>query len=407
MKQSILTILATTLCATSAVATETATQSSKLDQKLNEWLPSVLKLYDEKTDGMENRYIQKLSLNVRAQYQWGSLDPNGDHNNGRSSNNEYRRFRIGGNALVFDNYKVETMWNVGGVNSYFKNGERTRTSTGLESLSVARNVDQVNIQVGHFKPAYMGEYRTSSSKIKTIERSAIVNTLAAGTIWGASLKSADKDAQYSWQVGGWIQGTDEQSIWEMPEFNSTTSMLFGASIARKMDNGATLRLDYMHSFYDTSKALESGIDYDGAGATDVLAISYEYNKDKMYFLGEFIGAFNVIDGDAGAENLFGLVLLPSYHFTPQLEGVFRYQLSVGSNAAGTYSRYYNLNSTYSSTSDLMQGFYFGVNYYMLPESPHTAKVMLGAEYINSHGTDSAGNKGYNGWSFSAALRVNF
>ncbi len=395
-------------CSLSMAAGNTTTQTEAASkQSFSEWLPSCFKLYDVKKDGMDNPYIQQLNLNVRAQYQWGSLDPNGDHNNGRSSNNEFRRFRIGANAVLFHDYKLETMWNVGGVNAAFKNGERTRTSTGLESLSISTKYSDVGVQLGHFKPAYMGEYRTSSSKIKTIERSAIVNALAAGTIWGASVKNADKKADFGWQAGAWIQGTDDESIWELPEFDSAASALFGASLSHKLGDSATLRLDYMHSFANTDEALASGVDYDGAGATDVVALSYEYNKDQFYFLGEAIGAFNVIDGDDGSENVFGLVLLPSYRISPHFEAVMRYQLSAGSNAAGTYSRYYNLNSNYSDTSDLMQGIYFGMNYFFSPENPHTAKIMVGAEYINSHGTDSAGKKGYNGWSFSTAIRFNF
>lgn len=35
------------------------------------------------------------------------------------------------------------------------------------------------------------------------------------------------------------------------------------------------------------------------------------------------------------------------------------------------------------------------------------KLMLGAEHQNSHGTDVSGNKGFTGWGFTGAMRVNF
>lgn len=40
-------------------------------------------------------------------------------------------------------------------------------------------------------------------------------------------------------------------------------------------------------------------------------------------------------------------------------------------------------------------------------NPHALKVMFGAEYINSHGTDAAGNKGFTGWQLSTGVRWDF
>ena len=35
------------------------------------------------------------------------------------------------------------------------------------------------------------------------------------------------------------------------------------------------------------------------------------------------------------------------------------------------------------------------------------KLMLGAEYLNSAGTDAKGNKGFTGWQLSSAVRFDF
>ncbi len=375
------------------------------------WLPSKFAWFDAKRDKAENPYIQKFDVAFRAQYQWAVLDPNGDHRDGfRSSNNEFRRLRLGAKAQVFNDYKVEMVWNLGGANGRFsdkKPGVRSRTSASLDSFSVARNIGSTNVQIGKFKPAYIGEYRTSSSKIKTIERSAIVNQLTAGKTWGLSLKNKDKKADFGYQVGAWAQGIHEDNLWQEPAFKGDSSALLGASLNFKMGEGR-LYVDYMHSCTSDHKLsnLQDGIGYEGAGAKDVLAFSYEYQKDELYFMGELIGGFGLYDADQGAENIFGLVLMPTYRMSPHFEGVFRYQLSSGSNCATTYKRYYTENTNYQY-GDLMQAVYLGVNYYVCPAKPDMMKLMAGIEYVNSHGTNDDGVKGYNGWSFSTAVRVNF
>ncbi len=416
MKQTTLKMLALAMGATSLCSAGETTPVAEVPVadsfSFCKWLPSKFKLFNAEKDNAENPYIQEFNAKFRAQYQWGSVAPNGDNQDSRSSNNEFRRLRAGFDARVFEDYKVEMVWNIGGANSTFneKTGVRGRTSSSLDSFSVSRKFNDVGVELGKFKPAYTGEYRTSSSKIKTIERSAIVNQLTAEKTWGIAAKDANKKSTGAWQTGIWIQGIDDRSLWATPEFNSDTSALFGASLTIQAGENAKVYVDYMHSFanVDGSDVVEpDGVSYEGAGARDVLALTYEYNKDQFYFMGELIGGFGVFDGDEGAENVFGLVLMPTYKFNDHFEGVFRYQLSAGSNAAEIYKRYYTTNSTYSSTSDLMQALYFGVNYYVCPEKPDMMKVMAGIEYVNSHGTDSDGDKGYNGWQFSTALRVNF
>lgn len=412
LKMLALAMGATSLCSAGETAPVAETPAAE-SFSFCKWLPSKFKLFNAEKDGATNPYIQEFSAKFRAQYQWGFVDPNGGHQDGmRSSNNEFRRLRAGFSARVFEDYKVEMVWNIGGVNSTVNSSTNARsyTSSSLDSFSVSRNIGEVGVELGKFKPAYTGEYRTSSSKIKTIERSAIVNQLTAEKTWGLALKDANKKSTVAWQTGVWVQGIDDDTIWTTPEFNSDTSALFGASLTIKAGENAKVYVDYMHSFAnveDGDVVEPDGVSYEGAGARDVLAITYEYNKDQFYFMGELIGGFGVIGIDESAENVFGLVLMPTYKFNEHFEGVFRYQLSSGSNAAKIYKRYYTTNSDYSSTCDLMQALYFGVNYYICPEKPDMMKLMVGMEYVNSHGLSASDKEGFNGWQFSTALRVNF
>ena len=375
-------------------------------------MKDAFKVFDAKRDNAENPYLQELSLKLRGQYQWGYLDPAGGDDRvkgNRNDNNEWRRFRLGAQAKVLNQFTLKGVWNVGGLDARnkFSDGEwdRSHTEGTLDELTLSTTLKPVTLTVGKHKPAYMAEYRTSSARILTMERSVLVNQLKAEKLYGISVANADKKAEWGWNAGLWVNG-QRDNAWLEPSFNSEDSVTLGMSVSRATGKNGRLQLDYMHSFHKDGET-NSGSEYAGPGAQDVFALSWEGKQDKWSFLAEAQAGLNVYGGASGAENVFGLVLMPSYRFTPNWEGVVRYQLASGSNAVKGDSRYYTTNSTYSGTSDLLQGLYMGANYYVCPENPHMLKLMLGAEYLNSEGKDAKGKKGFTGWQLSTAVRFDF
>ena len=375
-------------------------------------MKDAFKVFDAKRDNAENPYLQELSLKLRGQYQWGYLDPAGgdDRVKGdRNDNNEWRRFRLGAQAKVLNQFTLKGVWNVGGLDARnkFSDGEwdRSHTEGTLDELTLSTTLKPVTLTLGKHKPAYMAEYRTSSAKILTMERSVLVNQLKAEKLYGISVANADKKAEWGWNAGLWVNG-QRDNTWLEPSLNSEDSVTLGMSVSRATGKNGRLQLDYMHSFHKDGET-NRGSEYAGPGAQDVFSLSWEGKQDKWSFLAEAQAGLNVYGGASGAENVFGLVLMPSYRFTPNWEGVVRYQLASGSNAVKGDSRYYTTNSTYSGTSDLLQGIYMGANYYVCPENPHMLKLMLGAEYLNSAGSDAKGNKGFTGWQLSSAVRFDF
>ena len=116
-----------------------------------------------------------------------------------------------------------------------------------------------------------------------------------------------------------------------------------------------------------------------------------------------MAGFNVIGMKAGAENVFGVTVMPSYKFTPHWEGVVRYQMAAGSNAV-KWEKRYTQNSTYSGTSDCMQALYLGVNYYIFECSPKHGQDHGGIEYAHSNGTDASRQKS---WLYRMELQYRF
>lgn len=404
MKKNTIMALALVFGATSL------TQAADFD--LASHVKDAFKVFDAKRDNAENPFLQELTLKMRAQYQWGYVDPAGGDDrlmDGRHENDEWRRFRLGAQAKVLQDFTIKGVWNIGGLDSRhkFSGGDwhRSRSEASVDELTISTKVGGAALTLGKHKPAYMAEYRTSSGKLLTLERSALVNQLSADKTYGFSVSNADKKADWGWNAGVWVNG-QRDNIWTEPSFNSDDSITLGMSVSRATGSNGRLQLDYMHSFHKDGR-VHNGTEYAGPGAQDVVSLSWQGKQGNLSLLADAIAGFNVYDGAEGAENVFGLVLMPSYRFSPHWEGVLRYQIASGSNAVKADSRYYTTNSSYSGTSDLLQGLYMGVNYYVFPSNPHMLKVMVGAEYLNSRGTDAKGNKGFTGWQFSSAIRADF
>lgn len=380
-------------------------------------LANQLTLFDAQRDQAENPWVQEVRLKWRAQYQLGYVDPAGGServmgspDSSRHNNSEWRRFRIGGEAKVLNHFTLFSTWDIGGLetrDTYSKGWHQGRSSASVYDMYLSGTFKPVTFTLGKFKPAFMGEYRTSDAKILTIERSFLVNQLKAESNYGIAFKNADKKAKFGWEAGVWVNGAHD-NMWMEPAFDSDSGYMFGGSLNYATSSNSRLYLDYMHTFADwddVAQAKKEGIAYEGAGARDIVSLTWEAKQGKLNFMAEAIAGFNVNMDEA--ENVYGLVLMPSYRLTPHWEGVFRYQLSSGSNAVNSDSRYYTTNSTYKNGCDLTQAFYFGVNYYVSPENPHAMKVMLGAEYVNSHGTNANDEKGFTGWGFTTAFRLDF
>ncbi len=382
-----------------------------------EGLPRLFKPFDAARDNADNPWVQEVSIKLRAQYQWGSIDPNGGGDrvkggadgHGRRYNDEWRRVRLGAQAKVLRHFTLCTVWNIGGLDArdQYRNGRWSDgvSSGTVEELYLSGTFKPVTFTLGKHKPSFIGEYRLSSAKIVTMERSSLVNQLSPAKLYGLSFKNADKKAPLGWELGAWVNG-EHEGAWVEPALNSGDNIMLGASLSHAVGEKGRLYLDYMHSCVNTGRP-QADSEYAGPGARDILALTWETKKDRLNFMAEAIAGFNVIGGDEGAENVYGLIFIPSYRVTPHVEGVFRYQLAAGSNAVGHDSRYVTTNGAFAKTSDLLHGIYIGVNYYVCPENTDTMRIMAGAEYVNSHGRASNGEKGFSGWNYSMGVRCNF
>ena len=378
------------------------------------------KIFDAERDHADNPYVQEISLRMRSQYQWGYVDPAGGAGRvkgasagaGRRGNDEWRRFRIGVQAKVLRHFTLLSDWDIGGLNGRYKYSdgrwERGRSQAAVYELYVQGNFKPVTFTLGKSKPAFIGEYRISDSKLPTIERSDLVNQLAPEALYGISFANSDAADKWGWLLGAWLNGQHD-NLWLEPAFRTDTSVMAGVSVSYSFKEQSRVYLDWMHSFVNGSSSNEL-VSYEGPGARDVVAFTWEAKRDNFGFMAEAMADFNVTASTGrreNAEKVGGISFIPTYRISSRMEAVFRYALAIGSNAVESGGRYSSTNSTYSSTCDLTQSFYFGVNFYLDPEKTDRARIMLGAEYTHASGRDAMGERGFTGWQYSAALRSNF
>ena len=85
------------------------------------WLGDRFKWFNSERDH-KNPYIQEFNVSLRMQYGLDWIDPNGEgrvmgekEGNGRRFNDEWRRFRAGFNMKFLNNFKLNNVWNIGGM----------------------------------------------------------------------------------------------------------------------------------------------------------------------------------------------------------------------------------------------------------------------------------------------------
>ena len=109
MKKHTMMMLALSIGASSLV---NAAEKKSADFSFCNWAKDSFTLFNAERDHAENPYIQEFSLKLRGQYQGAWLDPSGgtdrlkgaSNGRGKRDNNEWRRFRLGAQAKMFNNF---------------------------------------------------------------------------------------------------------------------------------------------------------------------------------------------------------------------------------------------------------------------------------------------------------------
>lgn len=397
-------------------------------------IANFFKIYQKKKDNPS--IINEVAVRFRLQYGLGWVDPAGGSNRvagapygkGRNWFNEFRRLNGGIQIKFLEKWQFQNVWTLGGMQGLdtFNKGNKTwnhnDTKYSLFTFSLSHQGEHLTYGIGKQMPRISGEYRLTSDAIITMERSSIVEMIRPELNYGFNVKTSKKDSPWGWAMGIWLSGNgnmgdDKNNNRIEPVFNEqdncfTTSTLDFDTSGFAGFEKSRLWIDYSHNFsklkdtnYNKFQNYYTG-NFQGTGARDVLAITWEATHGKLNLMAELIGAWNMINMPQGAENAYGLVLIPSYNFTPHIQGVCSLEATTGSKAC-RINRRLTTNTNYSNMADQLQSIYLGVNYHFCPEKPHMMKLMFGVQYLHSQGSELPSNKPFTGWSYNMGYRCEF
>ena len=321
-----------------------------------------------------NDTLQELWILGRfhGQYHWA------EGSSGKTEAYETRRFRVGGQAKLFNKLNLHAQMVSGSDFEPFYNG-----FTELWAQWAFKS--EATLTFGQQKHRFTHDRNASSRYINYLERSMLTNMFAADYTPAVTLLGKINKLTYSTGVFSNATGTNMGDAFT--RLDSGYSILAAAYY----DLGKPLGWDTAHLYFSYlhSDANENATNLDRFD--NGLASALIFTDDSLALVTEVTAGLGSETGDA-----LGLNLQPSYFITDNLQLAGRYQIAAsnnvqGLNAQGRYERDAGLPS-----GDLYQAVYLGLNYNI---AKHRLKIMSGLEYAVMAGETV--------WTASTALRFFF
>lgn len=354
-------------------------------------LKSIGTLYANK----ENPYVQEFKLMGRYQFQTGYIDGNdvnGDDFNDTAAIN--RRLRFGAQMKFAQYFTLKGNVNLV-ADAQFAGRDRKwgipHGRFGGAAFDEAKltfdagkawdlgGLDSLKFTYGRQKLKMGQEAHTSSKKIKTLERSALTNTIyrsarpvgftvdaSKGSWKGALAVFSDQISQDEWDsvIGEWSEG-----------------LAYYASATKTLHNDDELIFDFVYHD-DSGDAALDWFGYDWAASA-----AYAGTCERWGYMGNIIvGDHGHIAGHSEREGLFyGAVLMGTYWISEgsvEAVGQYQWQGSEESEGVRTNSRLFrgdNGGDVNSGRGDSHHSLYAGLNWYLCGDN---AKFMTGVEYQN-------------------------
>ena len=165
-------------------------------------------------------------------FRTAAVSPNGANKFCPSSgghNNGWRRAYLGGDILMGDgSWRLSNLTNVGDLEGRHREvrGEwiGSHTEWSLYELYLEKTMPGVKFRAGKLTPHLTSEYCLASSRIKTVERSALCNELIPISNWGleANFQKDAKSLYHSYGIYLNANGTD---LKDEIQFHSADNLL--------------------------------------------------------------------------------------------------------------------------------------------------------------------------------------
>lgn len=336
-------------------------------------------------------FLQELRFEGRYQYQVGYLD--GSDINDADFNrtfDEHRRFRLGVRTKMLNYFSTKVQLNLvrdarrngGDLDWGYQSFDEAYAAFDLgKAMDGAGPFDSLKIKYGRQKYVLSREASTSSTKLLTVERSALANKVygsARPTGFAVDAEAGDWTF-YAALFSGGRQGGNNGVLTPLD-----SRMIYLGSVGYRVSDQFDIRLDAAYNDSDFGGGSE--VNYRWA-----TSLSAQYDAGRWGVMGDIIagdngGTDNGVTNPNRQGTFWGFIVMPyTWIVEDKLQGVLQYQYASASNSEGIRinSRYgrsgantppANLNG---GRGDQHQSLYAGLNYYLCG---HNAKIQGGVEY---------------------------
>jgi len=329
--------------------------------------------------------VQNLELSGRLQGDAYSFR----NENTSCGNLEWRRFRFGFKARVFENLTLHSEMDLdmnevdsGSWNEFYKRLTDTY-------IAWAPSKDW-KIKVGKQSAGFTLDGATSSKKLIVPERSIVAGNLWFPTEYFTGAAASGEAGNGSFKAGGFSASGEA----EFGHFESGYFTLL--SIGWKFGESGTLRLDYVYNNPDHTSGYKVGTQ----ALRHVGALVYQ----RM--LGEKLGLWADVSGGKGIHqsDLLGIEIMPFYNFTDRLQLVVQYAgVASLDDAPDVQMARYAYRNTGKTKAEAAHNLLLGFNWYLYG---HKLKWQNAIEC--NHGRNlAATGKDCNGYGATSAIRVSW
>lgn len=370
----------------------------------------------------DNPYIQEVNFSFRAQYQAAAIHSNqGNYPGSHNWTSEWRRFRLGWNAKVLNDFKLTNIWNIGGLDSAgsYNNGvwdDHGSTKGSLYEGTVQYNYKSHTFGFGKILPVVLAENRVSSSSFKLPEYAVAENTLVCDSAWSVFASNDTSKDRFGYYAAVWSSTNDSnKAVWGTWESAFTTLGLSYGLDKILLEKGR-FHIDWIHSF-DNGDIRTWKEDFVGPLARDVLAAYYIGRQGRFELTAQALWGFDPVQHKDSSKNvvdpgnIFAITIMPSYDITGHVQFATRFQYAHGNNAVSLNKRYNTtLSQTKGEDGNFVDSYYAiacGFNFFLYENDPPRLKIMTMLEYGNSTRESSATKGGFTGWQFICGLYTNF
>ena len=335
----------------------------------------------------ESGFIKEIALtgryhgqHISQQEDVGGVTSNGFHQW------QTRRARLGLDIEFSNGVSFFSSLNVSDGDGTSGAFTRDRFFNDFDEVGIEWETDLFAITVGRHKQKITREFSTSSKRIKTIERSHIVNEVSGQKAWCVTVGFETGEIKHA--IGSWVTGHDGD--WNLPRFESRGALSYQVEVP--LSDATDFHFDYVFTNNSGGTVNGSGNAPDGNDAPygHVFAIGTESEWGRLGLVTDLILGFDREgQGSSGGSNAipagndtWGFVVMPTYEITEKLEAVVKFSyMDEGRNQR---TQRYPSRQNVENYSTI----YAGLNYYICKDK---LKVMGGYEHATGElfgtGTD--------------------